>query len=117
MTYSTALQINHLIPDADASLAGQTFTGITQDSRKVSPGDIFVALNGTRVSGVKFIDDALAAGAAAVLADKSAFDRQIHHERVLWVDKLDKKLSHFAGQVYGDPEQRTGHRRHNRHQR
>lgn len=103
MIYSAALQINNLIPDADASLAGQTFTGITQDSRKVAPGDIFVALNGSRVNAVKFIDDALAAGAAAVLADKSVFDRRINHERVLWVDKLDKKLSHFAGQVYGDP--------------
>jgi len=43
-------------------------TGVTSDSRKVAPGVLFVALPGTRADGRAFIPQALAKGAAAVLA-------------------------------------------------
>lgn len=40
--------------------------GIASDSRKVKPGDLFVALSGTRADGSAFIADAVSRGAAAV---------------------------------------------------
>ncbi len=43
-------------------------TGLTCDSRRVEPGFLFAALPGTRLDGRDFIADALASGAAAVLA-------------------------------------------------
>ena len=43
-------------------------TGVTADSRKVAPGALFVALPGTQADGRAFIPQALAQGAAAVLA-------------------------------------------------
>ncbi|VDC51390.1 UDP-N-acetylmuramoyl-L-alanyl-D-glutamate--2,6-diaminopimelate ligase [Brevundimonas mediterranea] len=43
-------------------------TGVTSDSRKVAPGALFVALPGTAADGRAFIPQALAQGAAAVLA-------------------------------------------------
>ena len=43
-------------------------TGITADSRKVAPGFLFAALPGLRADGRAFIADAVARGAAAVLA-------------------------------------------------
>ncbi|MEJ5243480.1 MAG: UDP-N-acetylmuramoyl-tripeptide--D-alanyl-D-alanine ligase [Desulfomicrobiaceae bacterium] len=43
-------------------------TGVTMDSRRVRPGDLFVAVPGTRVDGHDFAKDAIAAGAVAVLA-------------------------------------------------
>ncbi|RFB04351.1 UDP-N-acetylmuramoyl-L-alanyl-D-glutamate--2,6-diaminopimelate ligase [Parvularcula marina] len=43
-------------------------TGITADSRAVKPGYLFAALPGTQVDGRRFIPDAVAAGAVAVLA-------------------------------------------------
>ncbi|WP_428154349.1 UDP-N-acetylmuramoyl-L-alanyl-D-glutamate--2,6-diaminopimelate ligase [Brevundimonas sp.] len=43
-------------------------TGVTADSRKVAPGALFVALPGTAADGRAFIPQALAQGAAAVLA-------------------------------------------------
>ena len=43
-------------------------TGITADSRAVKPGFLFAALPGTTVDGSRFIAQAQAAGAAAVLA-------------------------------------------------
>ncbi len=44
------------------------FTGVTADSRAVRPGMLYAALPGTRVDGRSFIDDAVARGAAAILA-------------------------------------------------
>ena len=41
--------------------------GLTADSRAVKPGFLFAALPGTRTDGSKFIADALARGAAAIL--------------------------------------------------
>jgi UDP-N-acetylmuramoyl-L-alanyl-D-glutamate--2,6-diaminopimelate ligase len=43
-------------------------TGVTADSRKVAPGTLFVALPGSQSDGRAFIPQALAKGAAAVLA-------------------------------------------------
>jgi UDP-N-acetylmuramoyl-L-alanyl-D-glutamate--2,6-diaminopimelate ligase len=43
-------------------------TGITADSRQVKPGYLFAALPGSAADGCRFIADAVARGAAAVLA-------------------------------------------------
>ena len=43
-------------------------TGLTADSRRVLPGYLFAALPGRQADGRKFIADAVASGAAAVLA-------------------------------------------------
>src|ERR687892_978604 len=43
---------------------------ITQDSRKVGKGDLFVAIPGTAVDGAQFAPDAMRAGAAAILAER-----------------------------------------------
>jgi len=45
---------------------------ITADSRQASPGALFVALAGTKADGSKFIADAVAKGAVAVLAGETA---------------------------------------------
>ncbi|GGF80897.1 UDP-N-acetylmuramoyl-L-alanyl-D-glutamate--2,6-diaminopimelate ligase [Azorhizobium oxalatiphilum] len=44
-------------------------TGITSDSRKVKPGMLFVAVPGVKVDGARFVPDAVAKGAAAVLME------------------------------------------------
>ena len=46
-------------------------TGVTADSRLVRPGYLFAALAGAKADGRRFIGDAIAAGAAAVLTDKA----------------------------------------------
>jgi UDP-N-acetylmuramoyl-L-alanyl-D-glutamate--2,6-diaminopimelate ligase len=47
-------------------------SGLTADSRQVRPGFLFAALPGTKVDGAQFIPQAVEAGAAAVIAARSA---------------------------------------------
>ncbi|HET7559846.1 MAG TPA: UDP-N-acetylmuramoyl-tripeptide--D-alanyl-D-alanine ligase [Limnochordia bacterium] len=54
---------------------GNRVCGVSIDSRRVRPGDLFVALPGARVDGHDFIPDALQAGAAAVLAASDRLER------------------------------------------
>jgi UDP-N-acetylmuramoyl-L-alanyl-D-glutamate--2,6-diaminopimelate ligase len=44
--------------------------GVSADSRAVKPGDIFVAIEGGKTDGLKFVAAALTAGAAAILAQQ-----------------------------------------------
>lgn len=49
---------------------GETeITGMTADSRRVQPGFLFAALQGTASDGRKFVPQAVEAGAAAILSD------------------------------------------------
>jgi UDP-N-acetylmuramoyl-L-alanyl-D-glutamate--2,6-diaminopimelate ligase len=45
-------------------------TGLTCDSRQVRPGDCFVAVPGEREDGSRYIADAIARGAAAIVAER-----------------------------------------------
>ena len=47
-----------------------TITSLTDDSRKVEPGSLFVAVKGERVDGHDFLSSVLAAGAAAVVMEQ-----------------------------------------------
>ena len=44
-------------------------SGLAVDSRAVKPGDLFFALDGTKTDGSKFIDAAIAAGAAVIAGE------------------------------------------------
>ena len=46
-------------------------SGVTHDSRRVAPGAVFVALRGLKADGVTFAAQAIAAGAAAVVAEQA----------------------------------------------
>ena len=50
--------------------AGVELNGIAADSRKVKPGDLFVAVPGTKADGLSFVPQALANGAAAIMAER-----------------------------------------------
>ena len=61
-----------LTPDAvsDPRFAALDITGISADSRALKPGDLFVAVAGAKDDGLRFVPAALAAGAAAVMAER-----------------------------------------------
>jgi UDP-N-acetylmuramoyl-L-alanyl-D-glutamate--2,6-diaminopimelate ligase len=61
-----------MTPQSSGNLAAmiQKFSGLTSDSRKVAPGFLFAALSGTKTDGARFVKDAVARGAVAVLGPK-----------------------------------------------
>ena len=52
-------------------------TDITSDSRSVSTGSLFIAINGHTVDGHKFIESAIEKGAVAVLYSDDAYTKRI----------------------------------------
>lgn len=54
----------------DARAGAVEVRGITADSRAVKRGDLFVAMAGSKADGLRFVDPAVKAGAAAVVAER-----------------------------------------------
>jgi UDP-N-acetylmuramyl-tripeptide synthetase len=58
------------LKDGDGALASRAVAGLTSDSRKTAAGDVFFALAGAKDDGLKHVGEALAKGAAAVVAER-----------------------------------------------
>lgn len=86
-------------PTADAV----TISGLTADSRAVEPGMVFAALPGWKLDGRDFITDALARGAAAVLAPEgTALPADAPQQAVLIVAAEPKRaFARMAGAFFG----------------
>ena len=50
-------------------VADQEITGVTNDSRRVAPGSIFVCVHGFKDDGHRYAGDALRRGAAAIVTE------------------------------------------------
>ena len=68
MSLGALLGAEMKLNQADAQLS---VSGLTSDSRRVKPGDLFFALSGTLADGADFIKEALAKGAGAVIASET----------------------------------------------
>jgi UDP-N-acetylmuramoyl-L-alanyl-D-glutamate--2,6-diaminopimelate ligase len=66
------MRLGQLLTDLDGAAAEQTVTGFAIDHRKIAPGTIFGAFQGAAFDGEDFIDDAIAAGAIAIVARPEA---------------------------------------------
>lgn len=77
-------------------------TDVEQDSRRVQPGALFVARSGARSDGVRFVADAVAQGAAAVMLP---LDAQLEPlpVPVLRVRDMPRALAFAAEAVHGWP--------------
>ncbi len=70
MERAATLRLFELIGNGRRAHEGKDvdITGLTADSRKIAPGYLFAALDGSRARGADFIPEALKNGAAAILA-------------------------------------------------
>jgi UDP-N-acetylmuramoyl-L-alanyl-D-glutamate--2,6-diaminopimelate ligase len=59
-----------VLPGGAAAAADRAITSVTADSRRVVPGALFVAVRGDAADGHRFIPDALARGAAAIVCEE-----------------------------------------------
>ncbi|WP_245879604.1 UDP-N-acetylmuramoyl-L-alanyl-D-glutamate--2,6-diaminopimelate ligase [Zobellella endophytica] len=101
-----ALTLRDLAVPLGLSAPAVGITAITLDSRAVTPGCLFIAVRGYSVDGRHFIEQALVAGAAAVMfevehPEQAGLDHRDH--RRLGVYRLPQSLSLLAGVFYGDP--------------
>ena len=64
---------------AIAELADVELTGIQEDSRLLASGNLFIARGGTNTDGARFVADAVARGAAAVLSQSPLQNCPIPH--------------------------------------
>jgi UDP-N-acetylmuramoyl-L-alanyl-D-glutamate--2,6-diaminopimelate ligase len=79
-------------------------TGLTLSSERVSPGDVYAALPGSRAHGASFAARAVEAGAVAVLTDPTGVELCSDLDvPVLVVEGPRQILGRLAAQVYGEP--------------
>ena len=91
-----------LPPDAEIAAAGGDLdcAGVTADSRAVKPGDLFVAIAGGKTDGLRFVDQALAAGAVAVMAERQP-ERSLPDSVVFArVPNARRALAYAASRIY-----------------
>ncbi|HEX2902815.1 MAG TPA: UDP-N-acetylmuramoyl-L-alanyl-D-glutamate--2,6-diaminopimelate ligase [Jatrophihabitans sp.] len=81
-------------------------TGITADSADVRPGDLFAALPGASVHGIRFLDEAVRRGAVAVLTDPAGAQAAAGRVPALVVAQPRTVLGPLAAAVYGNPSRR-----------
>lgn len=97
------MKIKSLIKGLDVGVKGSKeveINGICSDSRKVAPGNLFIAKRGATFDGTQFIKQAVNAGAAAIatdLYDPFLDQTQIIHPNVA---QIEAKL---ASRFYGNP--------------
>lgn len=87
-------------------LANLRVCDITEDSRTVMPGSLFIARKGEKVDGKGFVAGAIAAGAAAVLTDDPGFQLPPGvKEPIALLSAADTNLAiaRLAERFYGEP--------------
>lgn len=94
---------------AGASVA---VTGVEYDSRRVSPGSLFVAMQGGTTDGNRFIGKAIEQGAVAVVTDSAmVFEniaRRFPQISVVEVSHGRRVLARIAANFFAHPERQLG---------
>ena len=94
----TELEVDSIIGDLNIDVEG-----ITYDSRKAEEGSLFVAISGFETDGHKYIEDAIAKGAQAVIVEKDIMDLEVP---VIKVDDSRSALAKISAKFYDYPAQK-----------
>src|ERR1700760_4331148 len=82
--------------------------GVQYDSRRVSAGDIFVAIRGGKSDGNKFVDVAIRQGATAIITDSPEMFADLQERQpelaVALVKHGRRALAEISSAVFGAPE-------------
>jgi UDP-N-acetylmuramoyl-L-alanyl-D-glutamate--2,6-diaminopimelate ligase len=82
--------------------------GVQQDSRRIEPGDLFVARSGASANGRQFVQAAIDNGAAAVLVDSNIGELPSLSVPVIYVSQARRALAYAAEAVHGYPSRQLG---------
>jgi UDP-N-acetylmuramoyl-L-alanyl-D-glutamate--2,6-diaminopimelate ligase len=85
-------------------------TGVEYDSRRVGPGEVFVAMRGGTADGNRYIDAAVAQGAAAVVTDsRQSYERLCREHAAVGAALVEhgrRALAEASAALAGHPERR-----------
>lgn len=92
------------IPDR----ANISVKGLCLDSRLVQKGEVFLACKGTQMHGERFLPNAIAQGASAVLVEAESPDLPVYFQGeipIIPIERLHAKVSELAACFYHNPAQ------------
>jgi UDP-N-acetylmuramoyl-L-alanyl-D-glutamate--2,6-diaminopimelate ligase len=89
--------LGDLVAGLEGEAAQKIVTGFAIDHRKIAPGTIFGAFKGERFNGEDFIEEAVAAGAVAIVAGHSAKVTGAVH---IAADEPRKDFAHRAAKFF-----------------
>ena len=99
------MTLNTLVPEllsVGSDAPPIVITGITDDSRTVQQGDLFIAVSGTHYSARQMLDDIKTSGAAAVLCD-TAESLESDELPLYKIENLPMRRGEVASRFYGEP--------------
>ena len=80
--------------------------GITQDSRRVEPGFLFIAVPGIASDGRQYIGQAIDHGGAAIIAEAGGEQVSFQGTPIFWVHGLAAHIGLIADRFFGEPSKR-----------
>ena len=90
-----------LLPDVAGIPGDLAITGLVQDSRALKPGDAFVAIGGFGTHGLKFVEQARAAGAVAILFEPPDSEDTPAPADAIAVPRLRARMGELADRFHG----------------
>ncbi len=100
------MELAAALPGAEVVPAARDLevNGVTGDSRRVRPGDLFVAIRGAKSDGLAYVPDAVRRGAVAVVSDRPAPGGAT----VPWIAVAEPRraLALAAARLHGDPAEK-----------
>ncbi len=88
-----------------AALASIPVHGVTDDTRRLAPGGLFVAVQGAHVDGHDLVGQAAGSGAVAAIVERPLVDVALPQ---LVVERSSAALADAAAWRYGDPSHELG---------
>ncbi|UKS55291.1 UDP-N-acetylmuramoyl-L-alanyl-D-glutamate--2,6-diaminopimelate ligase [Exiguobacterium acetylicum] len=95
--------LTELLPITINEAINPIITNIATDSRQITPGGLFICINGYTVDGHDYIDQAINNGAVAILADRSLPDSQVP---VITVPDTKRLVGQVADRFYDQPSRK-----------
>jgi UDP-N-acetylmuramoyl-L-alanyl-D-glutamate--2,6-diaminopimelate ligase len=98
-----SMRLRELLPDVAGIPDELVVTGLVQDSRAIKPGNAFVAIGGFGAHGLGFVEQARAAGVAAILYEPPAPDATPAPGDAIAVPGLRRRMGAMSDRFHGEP--------------
>ncbi|MXQ10159.1 UDP-N-acetylmuramoyl-L-alanyl-D-glutamate--2,6-diaminopimelate ligase [Microvirga makkahensis] len=98
---TSTIDLSDLLPEAEGHPeASLSVTGIASDSRQAGQGSVFFAVPGTKVDGMSFVPQAVAAGAVAIVGEAERPSGLPGHVGYVRVSDVRQALALAASRFY-----------------